>query len=249
MLLGSSVALFHWSQKNMASGVLAFPDKRHTDVGFSPLLKHIYVTNRTENESSHLAFNESIAIRRVQNCRERQCQIDWNARPQNMFAWEKARAFPVKKFCARPTVNVQSEISSEVMCWRLSNVLNFDLRDHPVINFELVNRSPRYKDICSKFPLGVYLARFPKQVIGEKQTNSEHGHYKRANSDDLGVVFSDESETLLDKTAFYGLLVFLFVGPLIGFGLQFLNAWLGRCVLAGRLILFLYILSGLWLNA
>ncbi|PYJ41299.1 MAG: hypothetical protein DME80_13985 [Verrucomicrobia bacterium] len=93
------------------------------------------------------------------------------------------------------------------------------------------------------------LARFPKQIIGEKQTNSEHRHYKRANSDDFGVIFSDESETLLDKAAFYGLLVFFFIGPLIGFGLQSLNGWVGRCVLVGWLILFLYILSGLWLNA
>jgi hypothetical protein len=249
MLLGSCVSLVQWTQKNVISGILSFPDESHADVSLSPLLKGIHVTNRTENENSHLASNESIAIFHIQNCRERQCHIDWHARPQNMFAGENARAFLDAKFCAGPRMNVESEKSIEVMCWRLSSILNFDFRYHSVINFEMVNRGSCYKDICSKLPLGMYLARLPKQVVGNEQTNGEHGHYKRANSDNLGVIFSDESETLLDKAAFYGLLVFFFTGALIGFGLQFLNAWVGRCVLIGWLILFLYILSGLWLNA
>ncbi len=116
MLLGSCVALIHWTQKNMISGILSLPDESHADVSFPPLFKRIYVSNRTENENSHLALNESIAIFGRQNVGERQCQINWHARPQNIFARKNARAFLEEKICARPRVNVESEISVNVIC-------------------------------------------------------------------------------------------------------------------------------------
>jgi len=104
----------------MISGFLTFSYEGHSDASLSPLLKGVDVTNRTENKKSHLALNESIAIYLRQNCRERQCHVNWHVRPQNDTAGEKTRTFLDEKFFTGSTVDVKPEKNIEVMCWRLS---------------------------------------------------------------------------------------------------------------------------------
>jgi len=148
-----------------------------------------------------------------------------------------------RKSVRGPRVNVESEISVNVICWSLSSVLNFDLRDHPAINFEMVNRTPRDKHICSKFPLGVYLSRLPKAVCAYEQRDSEERHYGGTDRDYFGVVFADKFEKSRDVATLF----FFFLGPLIGFFLLFVNEWIGRAILLSWLLFIFYVLSGLWL--
>ena len=96
-------------------------------------------------------------------------------------------------------------------------VLNFDLRGHPAVSFEMMNRGPREKNISSKLTFGVSLSGLPQQLSASRQGNREDSHYDRANGYNLGVIFSDELKKLSDKAIFFSFVLFFFVGPLIGF--------------------------------
>jgi hypothetical protein len=96
-------------------------------------------------------------------------------------------------------------------------VLNFDLRGHPAVSFEMMNRGPREKNISSKLPFGVSLSGLPQQLSASRQGNREDSHYDRANGYNLGVIFSDELKKLSDKAIFFSFVLFFFVGALIGF--------------------------------
>lgn len=100
------------------------------------------------------------------------------------------------------------------------------------------------ENICPQLTFGVFLAGLPEQLSVNEERNGENRHNERAKRVDSVPISVSEFQ----QPRFIALAIFFFGGPLIGFGLLFVNEWLGRAVLVGWLLLFLDTLSGGWLR-
>jgi hypothetical protein len=86
----------------------------------------------------------------------------------------------------------------------------------------------------------MFFTGFPQQVSASEQCNREQRHYRGADRYYFGIVLSNKFKDACDAV----LITFFFIGPLIGYGLLFLNEWVGGGVLLCWLLF--YALSGLW---
>jgi hypothetical protein len=139
--------------------------------------------------------------------------------------------------------NIERSVNSK--CWGLAmisqNALDYDICRWR--NSEKENKAGSYRDICTQLSSRMPLSTEPQRESCSEQRNGEQRHYRRADRNYFGVVFSDRFNDAFDAA----LLVFFFTGPLVGFAFLFLNRWLGGSILLGWLCLILYTLSGLWL--
>jgi hypothetical protein len=138
-------------------------------------------------------------------------------------------------------------------------ICNVECRRFPVIFYPALNEDrlrrncvksydPSWTDrqISTQLSIGMPFTAEPQSKGGSEQCDSEQRHYRGADRNYFGVVLSDKLKAALDKALFAAFLIFFFTGPLIGFGLLFLNRWLGGSVMLSWLYLIWYALSGLW---
>jgi hypothetical protein len=141
------------------------------------------------------------------------------------------------RFCESKRVN-----KSEIVCGSLSPIsyITGGL-DERIIGIDYLNVA--HEHVGAQFSLAVFLCGFPEQVITNKQSNREEGHYESAERANRVSPFVQKFK----NAEFIALVVFLFVGPLIGFGLAFLNKWLGFGVMISWWLFLVYLSSGiLW---
>ena len=176
----------------------------------------------------------------------RQCRPSSSCAPH--FA-PRSQVFEVEalwdiKICIGKWAYDQSRRAGESIGWRLPTVSNLNDRQQGSWRLKVGNFYADRENISAQFPFGMSLASPVKEPCGNKQGDRKQSHNSGANRDDFSVVLSHKLHDLFDTA----LIVFFFGGPLIGFGFLFLSRWLGGAIMLSWLALFLYTLSGLWLQ-